>query len=74
MSDRSELARAADTACTELRQLLATHPEDEARAVELATEIGELRTRELVRLVRSIVKVRATLTPEQRAALESSGF
>jgi Spy/CpxP family protein refolding chaperone len=74
MSDRSALARAADATCEELRQLLATNPEDEARATELAQQIGDLRTRELTRLVRSIVKVRTTLTPAQRAALQSGGF
>lgn len=58
----------------ELERLLATAPEDVTRCCEIAREIGELRCRELVRLVRSTAEVRASLTPEQRDRLAKVKF
>ena len=58
----------------QLQKILDEEPDDVDRATELARRIGELRGRELVRLVRSIALVRKTLTPEQRKKLQSGDF
>ena len=74
MTDRSELARAADVTLIDLRKLLDETPDDAERATALARRIGELRAQEIVRLVRSIAEVRKTLTPDQRVRLKTLKF
>lgn len=49
-------------------------PDDLDHATDIASEIGKFRTQELVRLVRSIAKIRATLTPAQRQILANTKF
>ena len=71
MTDRSELARAADVTLADLQKVLDESPDDAERATALARKIGDLHAEEIVRLVRSIAEVRKTLTPDQRALLKS---
>ncbi len=70
MSDRNEWARRADQSIEALQVVLDEAPGDVVQATELARKIGAYRTNELVRFVRSIVQVNATLTSSQREALK----
>ena len=45
--------------------MLAEHLPDEARALQLASRVGQLRSQQYQRFLRSILFVRQTLTPEQ---------
>ncbi|MHC4078962.1 MAG: hypothetical protein ACYTGW_05460 [Planctomycetota bacterium] len=74
MSDRNALARAAETTSDELCALVRDNPDDQQRAAALAARLADLRSRQLVRLVRTICEVRSTLTPRQREVLEKSDF
>ena len=50
--------------------MLSADDPDENQALRLASQVGELRTRQFERLVRSVLDVRETLTPEQISALK----
>ncbi len=50
--------------------LLSADDPDEEQALRLASQIGELRTQQFERLVRSVLDVRETLTPEQMSVLK----
>ena len=65
---------AAETASNELCALLRDNPGDQERATALAARLADLRSRQLVRLVRTISEVRSTLTPRQREVLKASDF
>ena len=54
--------------------MLANSPSDISRCRKIADRIGELRRKELVRLVQSIAEVRANLTEDQLAQLEKLKF
>ena len=71
MSDRFEWARRADKTIEELQVVLDECPGDVTQATALAQRIGNYRTNELVRFVRSIAQVNATLTAAQRDALKN---
>ena len=71
MTDRSELARAANVTLADLQKVLDEAPGDAERATALAQKLGDLHAQEIVRFVRSIAEVRKTLTPDQRALLKS---
>ncbi len=74
MRTRTALARAAETTSEELSSLLRDNPDDQQRATALAARLADLRSRQLVRLVRTISEVRSTLTPRQREVLKESDF
>ena len=67
---RVSLAREAERAAADLDQVLTSATIDGERALSLAGRIGELRGRELQRLVQSILLVQETLTDEQRRRLK----
>ncbi len=67
---RVDLAREADRIVQDLEMLLSADNPDEEQALRLASQIGELRTQQFERLVRSVLDVRETLTPEQMSALK----
>ena len=50
--------------------LLSADDLDEEQALRLAGQVGELRTQQFERLVRSVLVVRETLTPEQMSAFK----
>ena len=59
------MAREAESIEAELELLLAERLPDEARALQLASQVGQLRSQQYQRFVTSILFVRRTLTPEQ---------
>ncbi len=67
---RVDLAREADRIIQDLEMLLSADNPDEEQALRLASQVGELRTQQFERLVRSVLDVRETLTPEQISALK----
>ncbi len=67
---RVDLAREADRIVQDLEMLLSADNPDEEQALRLASQIGELRTQQFERLVRSVLDIRETLTPEQMSALK----
>ena len=67
---RVDLAREADRIIQDLELLLSADDPDEEQALRLASQVGELRTQQFERLVRSVLDVRETLTPEQITALK----
>lgn len=67
---RVDLAREADRIIQDLEMLLSADDPDEEQALRLASQVGELRTQQFERLVRSVFVVRETLTPEQMSALK----
>ncbi len=69
---RIGLAREADRVAEQLEDALSSDALDEARALELAERIGDLRTQQFKRFVRSIIVVRRTLTPDQVRALTTT--
>lgn len=69
VQERQGLATAAE-ACVARLEALLEDPDSKAADLEsLATELGQLHAQEVLRLTRSILEVRRTLTPEQRAQL-----
>ena len=67
---RVDLAREADRIIQDLELLLSADDPDEEQALRLASQVGELRTQQFERLVRSVLDVRETLTPEQITVLK----
>jgi Spy/CpxP family protein refolding chaperone len=65
------LAREAETIEANLENLLAEPQPDEARALELANQICQLRAKQYQRYVQSILFVRETLSPEQFTLLSN---
>ena len=71
MSVRFDLAREAKETTKELETVLASNSNDEKRVFRLVARVGDLRARELKRLVDSILVVRKTLTANQFATLRA---